>query len=403
MAWTQQEAEAFFAAAYPWGAHVTHHGESEFVSMTSWVIPGSVHDDLADLFFVREPGETSAKVSEDQLRDASVTGVLDLSHHLIRRPEATDMYLLASPIGGFVGPQAGGDSRWAARMRLHQSWWRAFRLRVPFGCGPNVGSTTPHGNMLDDEGDRRGLNFVTDEARAAYAERIALNPTGVDPWRTRRNLLASQPMAFNLFGHLRYHLDLAGVLLSPVLGEPVEVTSVEIEKLSDALGDRTAFDGFVCYQRRDGSPGCVAVETKLTEPFSQKAYDWDKYLAHPLYRPDAFVTSDPAQLGDPRWSQLWRNHMLALAESARSPDLGTPSLLVVHHGDDPHCQPNVAGYQELLSDRESVKAVDLATALNVLGEAVVGDTDQAAWVADMHDRYVNLDLSAPLLRLPRAR
>jgi hypothetical protein len=400
MACTQQEAEELLAAAYPWGAHVTHHSESEFVCMTYGVVTESILDDRAELFFVRELGKTTATASEDQIREAAVTGVLDLPRHLIRRPEATDMYLLARPIDDFVGPQSGSDSQWAARMRLHQSWWRAFRLRVPFGCGPNAGSTTPYGNMLDDDGDIRGLNFVTDDARAAYHERFAGSHAGV---RTRRNLLASQPMAFNLFGHLCSHLELASVLFSTVLGEPVKVTSIEMEKLSDALGDKTAFDAFVRYQRQNGSPGFVAVETKLTELFSQTAYDWAKYLAHPLYRTDAFVTSDPAQLGDPKWSQLWRNHMLALAESARNPELGTPSVLVVHHSDDPQCQPNVAGYQRLLSARESVKAVDLARTLSVLGDGVVGDTEQEAWVADMRDRYVNLDLSAPLLNLPRVR
>jgi hypothetical protein len=62
------------------------------------------------------------------------------------------------------------------------------------------------------------------------------------------------------------------------------VTSIEIERLSDALGDRTAFDAFVTYRRPDGAHACVAVETKLTEPFSQQAYDWTRYVAHGVRR-----------------------------------------------------------------------------------------------------------------------
>ncbi len=35
-----------------------------------------------------------------------------------------------------LGPQYPGDNRLAARMRFHQSWYRAQILQVPWGTGP---------------------------------------------------------------------------------------------------------------------------------------------------------------------------------------------------------------------------------------------------------------------------
>lgn len=198
-------------------------------------------------------------------------------------------------------------------MRLHQSWWRTFRLRVPFGTGPQKGSEKAYGNMIDADGDVAGLNFLSHEAQDAYDQRVAVTTAGVEAFRTRRHLMASQPLAFNLFGHLSKHLDLATGLLRLLLGtdEVGEVTSIEIERLSASLGDRTAFDVFATYTRPGGSSACIAIETKLTEPFSQHDYDWTAYLAHSAFDPTVWRTTDTACLGDRRWSQLWRNHLLA--------------------------------------------------------------------------------------------
>ena len=59
--------------------------------------------------------------------------------------------------------------------------------------------------MLTERDAAAGLNFLSAEALAAFTERVEDPRPGVDLWRTSSNLLASQPMAFNLFGHLSKH------------------------------------------------------------------------------------------------------------------------------------------------------------------------------------------------------
>jgi len=62
-----------------------------------------------------------------------------------------------------LGPQPASDNRFTARMRLHQSWYRAEVRGVPCGTGPKAGHTSHYGNMLRKEDGERGLNFLTPE------------------------------------------------------------------------------------------------------------------------------------------------------------------------------------------------------------------------------------------------
>lgn|GEM_PF-5508699 len=50
------------------------------------------------------------------------------------------------------------------------------------------------------------------------------------------------------------------------------------EPADEYLGDRTAFDAFVEYRTAEGALCALGIETKLTEPFSQKVYDGEPYL-----------------------------------------------------------------------------------------------------------------------------
>lgn len=391
------DARRLLDKAFPFGAVVYADDPREFFSLRH-----EINDD-GDRFalrFERNPGDTVGGATAAQVARAASSGSLVLDTGCrIRRPEASDAALLADPFQAFVGPQAESDtSEWIKRMRLHQSWWRAFHLRVPFGVGPNRGGQ-PRGNMLDGAGAAAGLNFLSDDARAAYDHRVAVTREGVSEWRTRRNLLASQPMAFNLFGHLSRNLGLATAALAEILGadEVAAVTSIEIERLSGALGDRTAFDAFATYHRPDGTSACLAIETKLTEPFSQQAYDWARYRNHAAFVDDVWNTSDVVRLGDLRWAQLWRNHLLGLAES-NAELLGPVSVLVVHHPLDPSCIQAVDGYRELLHHPDQVRRVDLGAFYAAVSAAELTEGDER-WIDEFRIRYLDMHRSAPLLAI----
>jgi len=178
-----------------------------------------------------------------------------------------------------LGPQYPRDAPFTARMRLHQSWYRASVLRVPCGTGPQPSSAACYGNMLRAEDAARGLNFLTPSIFRAAEARSAQQVGVIERFRLLHNLLSSQPLCFNLFAPLAEDLDLATRVFRAALGDQ-EVQAVARvcfeyapEPRHEYLNDHTAFDAFVEYERPDGGPGFAGIETKLTEPFSQKRYD----------------------------------------------------------------------------------------------------------------------------------
>ena len=300
-------------------------------------------------------------------------------------------------VGIEFGPQYSGDDRLTARMRAHQSWWRAERLKLP--CGTDHRGKS-YGNYLTKADADAGRNFLTDAIHATARERMKSGP-GVEPDRCTTNLLSSQPMAFNLFGPLRADPTLAARLLDPMLPGGVTAASVHIEwapPKDQHLGDATSFDVAVRYTTRLGKPALAAIETKLTEPFSQIAYGQDETdVRTARYRGVAGrskVWRDPAdpQLADRRWNQVWRNHLLV--ESVRQHEPGLlGSEIVVRHPLDDRCATACASYRQFLVDPESTfRVLSLADIVETWRGLLIRP-DHRRWIKDFTDRYLNLELS----------
>ena len=294
------------------------------------------------------------------------------------------------------GPQLPRDPPFTARMRWHQSWYRAAVLQVPIGVGPEEDGR-PFGNYLTQEDGTRGANFLTPAIFAVARERLALNTGVVEEYRLVHNLLSSQPMCFNLFGPLVDDMELATRLMAAVLpGEVAQVEHVAVEYAPDPasayLGDRTAFDAFVAYWRPDGQKAFMGFETKLTEPFSPKHYDG------PLYRRwmderSPWRTEAGERVADIRHNQLWRDHLLAIA-LARKPGWAQGRLALVRHPLDRECETTAAGYQQLLRDGDDT-FLDVPLDRLVQAWEQVARTDaERSWLAAFRLRYMDLDASA---------
>lgn len=174
------------------------------------------------------------------------------------------------------GPQYAGDDPVTCRLRFHQSWWRVDRLGAPAGVDARG---TTYGNYLTEADASAGLNFLTPDIHRCALDRID-SGGGVEKFRCTRNLLSSQPMAFNLFGPLHDDPDLAALLLNPLLPGGVATATVDIEWAPSKklhLRDATSFDVVARYVRADGRNAIAGIETKLTEPFSQRTYGRDDH------------------------------------------------------------------------------------------------------------------------------
>lgn len=301
-----------------------------------------------------------------------------------------------------LGPQCAGDDAFAARMRHHQSWYRAVVLGVPCGTGPSANARSPYGNMLTREEGARGKNFLTREIHEVALARIRQGGGTIDAFRLQHNLLSSMPLCFNLFGPLVADLALATRLWRALLGEEVaEVTRVALEyapvPAADYLADGTAFDAFVEYRRADGALCFTGIETKLTEPFSPREYPkerpgYQRWLAHPSapWRPDALPSVDRVE-----HNQLFRDHLLVHAMVARAGSAyAAGRLLLVRHDEDARCAATVAGYRALLRPGDdSFAELPLSRLVGTWEPIVAADPPRAAWLADLRRRYLELSAS----------
>ncbi len=298
-----------------------------------------------------------------------------------------------------LGPKCAGDSAFTARMRFHQSHYRATVLGVPFGHGPNAGDASCYGNMLDPVSGLAGLNYLSPLIFARVKDRLAAGGGVLEPYRLLHNMLSSQPMCFNLFGPLVDAPERATRLLGALIGDDlVRVKRVAIEwapaPAHEYLDDRTAFDAFVEYERRDGTCVAFGVETKLTDSFSQRPCDGEKYRRWMRGAGSPFREDAHGDVAGARYNQLWRNHLLAIAarDHGRSP-YGAARSVVVHHALDHHGTNVIGGYRSLL--RPGDTTFDAWTLDRVIGafERVAVGTDEVAWLAAFRARYLDLSKS----------
>lgn len=277
-------------------------------------------------------------------------------------------------------------------MRLHQSWYRAHVLKVRYGTGPEESDTSLYGNMLTEASAKDGHNFLTHGIFELAERRIAKGGGMVEKFRLLRNMLSSQPMCFNLFGELALNQKLATRLARALWGEHIaQVTSVHFEWAPEPAGeyldDRTAFDAFIEYEKEDRKFGFVGIETKLTEPFSQKEYDTPAYRQ--WMTPDSPWKSEAHdKVSRKTHNQLWRDHLLAWALLQHGSSKYTEGrLAVVYHPDDKRCCRIIDEYRALLHDETTFSSHKLDDVVSKWGP-LTGD-----WLSKFEERYLLLGKS----------
>jgi len=253
--------------------------------------------------------------------------------------------------------------------------------------------------MLTYEDGECGLNFLTAHIFEIAKRRLAMKKGTIDPFRLFCNMLSSQPMCFNLFGPLVRDHDLAKNLLATLVPEKIwEVTRVEIEwapqPATAYLNDHTAFDAFIEYRTEDGQLAGLGIETKLSEPFSQKVYDRPEYrrwmeLPDSPWRPDSWNKVQSVE-----YNQLWREHLLATALRFHPESTYYRTrLMLVYHPEDINCVRNFSYYTNLLRiDDDSIFSLSLDQIV-ARWLSVVKKEDHKKWLRTFKKRYIDLELS----------
>lgn len=296
-----------------------------------------------------------------------------------------------------IGPQYKQDTSFTARMRFHQSWYRANVLNASFGHGPKKNSPNKYGNMLTPQGGEKGQNFLTQEIFQLAKARVEQKIGAVDGYRLFCNMLSSMPMAFNLFGPLKNDLRLATKLFKPLIPNNLsEVTNLVFEfnpsPRKDYLNDRTAFDVFVESRDSTNRLAFIGIEFKLTEPFSQTKHTNPKYDEW-TNTPDSPWKSEYRKLlVEKDVNQLWRNHLLVYAlQHVQSEKYANGYFMTIYHQDDEECKRSLKKYFSYLDIEHSASEYSLET-IAKLWKPLVKGTKYQKWLDGFIFRY--LDLSA---------
>lgn len=284
--------------------------------------------------------------------------------------------------------QATSDNKRVARYRLHQSWYREHVLQV--APGERHGNrATLVGNTLDPAAVKADptLNFVNDAAyRAALrrADEVQAEGGTLEVGRLFHNMMSSMTMCFNLFGALgetEGFIDIVQELFDPEAATIDEVIC-EITP-TKALGDKTAFDAMIRYRDTEGNKRFIGIETKYTEPFSQKAYDTDRYR-EVTADSDWFIDGAADNLVGPATNQLWRGLMLASLTEETEQARGM--YLVVSPADDASAIKVTAQVQQQMTDPGKLKFVCMEAIAQSASQQ--NDVASTSWVVGFGDRYL---------------
>jgi len=284
--------------------------------------------------------------------------------------------------------QVKGDSSRIAKYRQHQSRFREQQLHVGPGARPGSRSVRV-GNTLDVAAVAANprLNFIDDDAYDHAVRRSAeveVEGGTLEPDRLFHNLMSSMPMCFNLFGSIGTapaFLELVRELFDP---EAVEVDEVKCEvKPTEALGDRTAFDAIVWYRTASGALRFLGIETKYTEPFSERVYDNATYRAV-TGASSWFRAGAAEQLRSSVTNQLWRGLMLASVTETTTGSRG--SYVVVAPADDEVARKTV---QQAASQLAEPSRLSLVTLEQIVEAArLLSDPRLSEWADAFSVRYL---------------
>lgn len=213
-----------------------------------------------------------------------------------------------------------GDGRWRAGLRLQQAWWRQERLDLPPGPirksgGRAVVSMLPADVGLDP-------NLMTAEAVASAESAIdelrqRRAPGIIFEDRLERNLLSSQPLCFNIFGHLRATPDALTAWARTITPQTKRVTDVRLEwaPATGALGG-SAFDALVELELTSGDRGFLGIECKYAENLAEAQRKSAREIYVERTRGSEWKEGAAEVLNKNGLRQLWYNQLLTQTVAA---------------------------------------------------------------------------------------
>ncbi len=297
----------------------------------------------------------------------------------------------------FLGKQYSSDNQLQKRMRLHQSWWRAFVLVEEEGIHPISKNEKIGSSILN--GETSLTNFIDEYAVKAVQETLESRDEKskglISKERLFNNLLSSQPLCFNFFGRLKYNLPLATEVFQSYYQNIDEVTGIYFEFAPNAAqnGDNSAHDVAIEFVSTDGKRAYIGMECKYTEPFSPKEYSSDKYKQ--IYNQSEAFESQYDELINSKYNQLFRNQLIV--ESAliyKSYEIAYSGLFCYQQ--DENAKSKGKAFQKMLKNGdERFKIITFAGMIETIQKMNI-DWETREWSMLLWSRYCGTKLSEKL-------
>ncbi len=203
------------------------------------------------------------------------------------------------------------------------------------------------------------------------------------------NLLASQPLCFNLFGELQRNLPLASSVLAALTsGRLARVTAIEFEHSPGRrdprfTGDKSAFDVFVEFEGPRGR-GFLGVEVKYHENLENEAAEPRKRYDEVADAMGIFAPGCREHLRQKPLQQIWRDHLLAGSLHLDGPSgYDDAAFVFLYPEKNKACAEAIDRYGNCLTNKESLIVWTLEEVVAALRAAT-----EAAWVEAVADRYL---------------
>lgn len=275
------------------------------------------------------------------------------------------------------------------KARILQSLWR---VEKGYPAGTFQGRTL--GSTLEMPWAKETLaNYLDEKIRQVIQSEVlnAEQSKGKLYGKPRifNNLLSSQPLAFNLFAHLKLDLKLASqVFYTLTKGRCIKITGIEFEyspgRGDDRFtGDHSAFDVYLEYLTPAKQKGFIGIEVKYHENLCNEASKHHPHYDRIALQAGCFETARMDCLKTKPLQQIWRDHLLALS-LLNTGQFEDGFFVFLSPQDNEACSQAVSLYRQFLSSESSF----IPWTLESVVQAIRMHTTES-WINDLYDRYLN--------------
>lgn len=268
-------------------------------------------------------------------------------------------------------------------------------------------------NMIDPMIHDPFLNFMRNKQLAGDAiselGEIKSRNRLSDEDRLSKNLLSSQPLAFNLFLPLKWDNYKTATLVFQKFFPDFKIAAVTKMKLEYVPGDElpetrqkidnSCFDVYLEYENVNREKGAIGFEVKYTESFSQSNFNkLEETDSRKLRYRDAikkyknqFTENFEEYYLGPRYNQLFRNQLLTHLAMENDPKLTSCIQVVLHSANDTKCVTAIKGFDQLLLYKDTFRTITIEEFIKSV-TSLTADPKFLELYSAVYNRYCNYEL-----------